>query len=121
METPPAPLRPPTAVDVDEAVARIVRAFDPVRIDVFGSVARGDEQAGSDLDLLIVFETLDRADKRPTAVRALRALDGLSVPADVVVTSPEEIARRGRLVGSVLREALQHGRTVYTRLSGDGV
>lgn len=115
MDPVPDALRPPTDRDVADAVARLVAALDPLRIDVFGSVARGETRPGSDLDLLVVFDELDRADKRTTAVRALRALAGLAVASDVVVTSPEEIERRGWIIGTVLREALRGGRTVYQR------
>lgn len=108
-------LRPPTEADVAEAVARLVLALDPLRIDVFGSVAKGTARAGSDVDLLIVLDHLDRVDKRAMRVRARESIGPIGIGVDVVATSPEEIERRGHLVGGVLREALLHGRTVYTR------
>jgi hypothetical protein len=37
------------------------------------------------------------------------------VPTDVVVATPEEIARRGDLVGTVLRPALREGKVLYER------
>ena len=45
---------------------RIVRDFDPLRIILFGSHARGDPDKQSDIDLLVVFAEL--TDKRKTAV-----------------------------------------------------
>ena len=105
--------RAPTDADVAEAVARLVRAFAPLRIDVFGSVARGTAGPHSDLDLLVVLPVLDRADKRAASVRARRVLAGLGTAVDVVMTSPAEIERNGDIVGYVLREALLEGRTVY--------
>jgi hypothetical protein len=47
----------------------------------------------------------------------LRALSDLPVAKDVVVTTPDEIARRGHLVGTVLREALQEGKLLHERPS----
>jgi hypothetical protein len=38
------------------------------------------------------------------------------VAKDVVVTTPEEIERRGHLVGSVLRPALREGKVLYERI-----
>jgi len=37
------------------------------------------------------------------------------VSKDVIVTTPEEIARRGDLVGAVLRPALCDGNVIYER------
>jgi hypothetical protein len=39
----------------------------------------------------------------------------MPVAKDIVVTTPEEIRRRGHLVGTVLKPALEGGRTVYAR------
>ena len=120
METASDPLRPPTEADVAEAVDRLVRAMDPLRIDVFGSVASGTAGPGSDLDLLVVFEHLDRADKRTASIDARTAIGSLGVAVDVVSTSPGEIERRGHIIGTVLREAIEGGRTVYSRPSRHG-
>ena len=38
---------------------RIVEQFDPLKIILFGSHARGDATADSDIDLLVVFPALD--------------------------------------------------------------
>ncbi len=47
-----------------EEVKRIAipacREFDVKRLDVFGSLARGDERSSSDVDLLVEFEDLNR-------------------------------------------------------------
>ncbi|MBM4438438.1 MAG: nucleotidyltransferase domain-containing protein [Actinobacteria bacterium] len=93
--------------------ARIVRDFDPLRVILFGSHARGDAGAQSDLDLLVVLP--DPADRRAAAVAIRVALADLPVYKDIVVTTPDEIARRGDLVGSVLRPALREGRVLYER------
>jgi predicted nucleotidyltransferase len=96
-----------------EAIERITRQFDPLRIILFGSWARGDARPDSDLDLLIVLPRVEN--KRRAAVEILRALNGLPLSKDVVVTTPEEIAARGHIVGDVLRPALREGRVVYER------
>ncbi|MFH1107997.1 MAG: hypothetical protein V1790_02195 [Planctomycetota bacterium] len=63
------------------------------------------------MDLLVVLAQV--SDKRQAAVEMRRALRDLPVGKDIVVTTPEEIARRGQVVGSVLRSALREGRTVF--------
>ena len=106
-----APVSPPECLP--EAIERITRRFDPLRIILFGSWARGDARPDSDLDLLVVLPRIEN--KRRAAVEILRALNGLPVSKDVVVTTPEEIAARGNVVGYVLRPALQEGKVIYER------
>jgi predicted nucleotidyltransferase len=96
-----------------EAIERITRRFDPLRIILFGSWARGNARPDSDLDLLVVLPHIEN--KRRAAVEILRVLNGLPVSKDVVVTTPEEIATRGNVVGHVLRPALREGKVIYER------
>ena len=98
---------------VDTMVERIVERFQPARILLFGSRARGSANRWSDVDLLVVMEEV--TDKRHTAVEMGRVLSDLTVSKDIIVTTPEEIARRGHLVGSVIRAALRDGKVVYER------
>ncbi len=92
---------------------RIVQTFDPIRVVLFGSRARGDEHAGSDVDLLVVLPKVEN--KREVAIAIRRLLRDVPIAKDIIVTSPQEIARRGNLVGSVLRPALREGRVLYER------
>jgi predicted nucleotidyltransferase len=94
-------------------IERIVRGFDPVRIILFGSYARGEARADSDVDLLVVLPEI--ANKRQTAVAIRRALNGVPVSKDVIVTTPDEIVRRGDVIGLVLRPALREGEVIYER------
>ena len=100
-----------TQTPVQTMVDRIVESFHPVRIVLFGSRARGSDTADSDVDLLVVLH--DVADKRRTAVEIRRVLSDMPVCKDIVVTTPDEIARRGDLPGSVLRPALREGKVLY--------
>ena len=108
------PLFPtPGPEHVAEAVARLVAAADPLQIIVFGSVARGEARPNSDLDLLVVMpDGIDRRDSR----RALRlALARLDVPKDIVVTTPEHVARHRHSCWHIVATALGEGQTVYSR------
>ena len=107
------PVLAPAIDMLPEAIERLVAGFDPLRIIVFGSYARGDAQPESDLDLLVVVAHL--GDKRKTAVGMIKALRGLRAAIDVVPTDPDEIARRGETPGDVLRSALREGKAVYER------
>lgn len=101
------------AAVLPEAIQRITKQFQPVQIILFGSWARGEARPDSDLDLLVVLPVVQN--KRATMVELLRALNGLPISKDVVVTTPEEIATRGQTIGNVLRPALREGKVVYER------
>lgn len=94
-----------------EAVERIVAGFQPLKIILFGSWARGDARLDSDVDLLVVLPHVD--DKRRATIEIMRELNELPVSKDVVVTTPQEIARRGQTIGHVLRPALAEGVVLY--------
>jgi predicted nucleotidyltransferase len=91
----------------------IVRRFQPLRVILFGSCARNEAGPDSDIDLVVVLPAV--ADKRRAAIEIRRALASFPAAKDIIVTSPEEIARRGNLVGTVLRPALRDGRVLYER------
>jgi predicted nucleotidyltransferase len=98
---------------VDGVVRVLVAHFDPLKIVLFGSHARGSSTIDSDLDFLIVMP--DGTDRRQTAIEIHRHLRDLPVPKDVVVTTPEEISRRGQMIGSILQPALGEGKILYER------
>jgi len=110
-EAPPWPT--PNASRVQEAVRRLVDAFDPLRIVVFGSYAREEMHSSSDLDLLVVLPEVEH--KRDAAVAMRRELSDLPISIDVHPTTPEEIERRGWIKGTLLQAALSDGRDIYQR------
>jgi HEPN domain-containing protein/predicted nucleotidyltransferase len=90
---------------------RIVVGWQPSRVILFGSHARGDAQWDSDIDLLVVLPHSD--DQRRVAGEIRDALADLPVAKDILVTTPEEVERRGRVVGTVLFAALHEGQVIY--------
>ena len=98
---------------IGDMVARIAERFQPRRIMLFGSQARGTPNYHSDVDLLVVME--NGTDKLDAAIEIREVVIDSPVAKDIVVTTPDEIARRGNLVGTVLRAALRDGITLYER------
>ena len=96
-----------------ELVQRILTAAKPDRIILFGSAASGTMTRDSDIDLLVVLPQV--TDKRQAAIEIRRVLADVPVSKDIVITTPGEIARRGHLVGTILRPALQEGKVLYER------
>jgi predicted nucleotidyltransferase len=96
---------------VREIVARIVQEVHPVRIILFGSVARNEQGIDSDVDLLIVMP--EGTPKRRTAQMLYRKLRGLRVPVDILVTTEVDLARQKDNPGLIYRTILQEGRQLY--------
>jgi len=92
---------------------QIVRKFNPSRIILFGSQARGNANTNSDVDLLVVFPEV--VDKRKIAIEIRRSLAEFNIPKDILVTSHSEISKRGHLVGTLLHAALREGKMIYER------
>jgi uncharacterized protein len=101
----------------DELLHKIVRQIlcvgSPRPIILFGSHARGTARAVSDLDLLIVEESLLPRYKR--AARYLRELIDLHPEKDVVVWTPEEVVAWSQVPYSFITTAMREGRILYAR------
>ena len=96
-----------------EAVRRLVEAYRPEKIYLFGSVARGDADQDSDYDLLVVVPD-DASSERRRSRLAYETLRGTGAAVDLLVCSHTYFEdRRGlkaSLPGAVLREGrLLHG------------
>jgi len=96
---------------VRQIVQRIVQEVHPLRIILFGSRARKEQDPESDVDLLIVMP--EGAPKRQTAHRLYRKLRGLSVAVDLVVTTESDLDREKDNPGLIYRTILQEGRLLY--------
>jgi uncharacterized protein len=100
-----------TADTIREAVTRLRADPKTQRIILFGSQARGDADAGSDIDLLVV-ET-DIADRGAEMVRLRRLLRRLPAAFDVLVYTQVELDSWGKEPGSALYWALQEGKVLH--------
>lgn len=108
--TPSVPADPPVDPAVARIVARVVAEVQPLRVVLFGSRATGTPD--SDVDLLIVVPDGERP---LTVMRRLHErIQDVGVPVDYVVATPPRLAQHGESVGHIYREALVHGREVYT-------
>lgn len=94
-------------------VGDIVRALDPDQVILFGSLARGDDAAHSDVDLIVVVAGATPGTRVPLALRA-RAAIRAPVPMDILILTPTELAERAEVPGTI-RKALREGRTLHAR------
>jgi predicted nucleotidyltransferase len=80
------------------------------RIVLFGSRARLEQRAGSDVDVLVIEPSVN--DPIRESVRLRRLLRGLGVPIDVLVVAEAEATRRSAVRGTVVERALREGRVL---------
>lgn len=94
-------------------VARLVRALAPTRIVLFGSYAKGEARAGSDVDLLVI---ADAAAWPEAVTRRARQLVAASFPPiDIVLCTPEDAENAAGLRSPFLQSILESGVTLYSR------
>lgn len=98
---------------LDAAVRRLTEGFDPERIILFGSQARGSADDRSDVDLLVITRLTGR--RREMMLAMDRALRGLGMARDIVVMTPDEFARDREIPGTIARPAAQEGTVLYER------
>jgi len=101
------------AEKIQEMIRRIAEKFDPEKIILFGSHARGEAGPDSDADLLVVMRYSGSRRKQATEIDL--ALWGIDLPADLLVFSPEEIEKYRNLIGTIIYPALREGKVVYER------
>ncbi len=98
---------------LNRMVKRLVRRFNPDQIILFGSHARGAARPESDIDLLVVLPL--SGSRRAKQVEMRVALHDIRVPKDIIVVTPEEVARQRNIVGTLIKPALREGKVLYDR------
>jgi predicted nucleotidyltransferase len=98
---------------LQEIVRRMLSVGTPNKIVLFGSRARGDARADSDLDLLIIEASDLPRHKRSS--RYLRTLVDLFPAKDVVVWTPEEVEAWSEVPHAFITTTLREGKTLYAR------
>jgi predicted nucleotidyltransferase len=96
-----------------EVTERIVEAFAPERVILFGSYAHGKPTPDSDVDLLIVMESNERPSERRRAVS--RLFRERPFPMDIIVRTPQEMKRSLERVDPFIHDILLKGKVLYDR------
>ncbi len=98
--------------NLDEIIKRIVNIAAPEKIILFGSAAKGEMDANSDIDLLVIKSNSHR---RKLAQEIYKNLFGVAQSVDIVVATPEDVARYKDSFSLVIAPALKEGKVVYVR------
>ena len=96
---------------LDDIIARILGVARPDRIILFGSLAWGDPDEESDIDLLVIMDTDESRATR--AIRLGRLFRPRPAPLDILVMTPEEVTERVELGDPFIQDILSRGRVLF--------
>lgn len=100
---------------IDQVVEQIVEKFKPQKIILFGSYARGNPRPESDVDMLVVMETLLKEAQQ--AIQICQQIEyrfGL----DLIVHTPKYLTERVNMGDWFLRDVLKEGKVLYEARNG---
>ena len=103
-----ASLVPPVLLD------SVVAYFNPQRVIVFGSVARGAAGPDSDIDLLVIVDD-DTPAEKVTLKAGYESRKSYHAPADVIPVREKTFRQNARIAGTLSRAAALDGVVVYDR------
>ena len=95
-----------------EIVRRLVAAYEPEQIYIFGSVARGESGPDSDYDLLVVVPDGAQPERRDSRL-AYQVLWGIGTAVDAVVCTSGWFHARTHLKASLPGTVLREGKLLY--------
>jgi predicted nucleotidyltransferase len=100
---------------VQELGERIAQQFHPERIILFGSYAYGTPGDDSDIDMLVIMPHQGRGTAQ--SIKILQAV-APTFSVDLLVRTPEEVARRLACNDFFLREVMEKGTVLYDASHG---
>jgi len=95
-------------------VVEELKPYQPLRVVLFGSAARGDADEFSDLDFVVIKQT-----EKPFLERLKEAALLVNIPGsvDILVYTPEEWQRMQAVESPFAERVLAEGRVVYEAAS----
>jgi len=97
---------------LSQIIRRLVTAYEPEQIFLFGSRARGDAGSDSDYDLLLVVPDHASSERKRSKL-AYRVLWGTGTAADVVVWTRSAFDSRIHLAASLPATVMREGKLLH--------
>jgi predicted nucleotidyltransferase len=110
----PSPILDPSLAEI---VRRLIDAYQPERIYLFGSRARSDFGTDSDYDLLVVVPDSVSPERKRSRL-AYEVLRGTGVAADILVWTEEAFDQRLHLRASLPFAVVAEGKLLYASFRG---
>jgi predicted nucleotidyltransferase len=97
--------------ETESITTQIIEKYEPEKIILFGSAARGESGSDSDADFLIIkketpFYGADR-------IRELSRIVNRNIPVDFLVYRPEEFEKRVEMGDPFLKAIIKEGKVLY--------
>lgn len=102
----------PNDANLEEIVKRLIEAYHPEQIYLFGSRARGDDGPDSDYDLMVIVPD-DALPERRLSRLAYDRLWGTGTAADVIVWTRSRFNARRHIAAALPAIVLREGRLIY--------
>ena len=99
--------------EINDQVQVIVKKYRPDKIILFGSHAKGNVSPDSDVDLLVIIDTGQST--WDLAVEISSVLKH-SFPMDIIVRTPQEVARRLKYGDFFIKNIIEQGKVLYERV-----
>ena len=99
---------------IQEAVRRLVKAYNPLEVYLYGSYAWGNPNEDDDLNLLLIIESSDKKVYK-RGDKAFDTLLGLEIPTNVIVFTKQEFDTFSKDATSLTYEVKSRGKIVYAR------
>ncbi len=96
---------------IDEIIQQITIEITPLRIIIFGSIARNEAKSDSDIDLLVVMP--NGTHRRKTAHILYRRIRKIDVPLDILVATSSDLENYQYNSSLIYGHILQEGIEVY--------
>jgi len=97
--------------EVQDIVKQLIRFYKPDKIILFGSLAKGQINQGTDIDLFII-----KSDVPEFGVDRIRQLDAIikyRLATDFIVYKPDELEQRLNLGDPFVKSILEEGKVLY--------
>lgn len=97
---------------IERVAEKIVKISQPEKIILFGSWAWGNPGPDSDVDLCVIKKT---DNTRKEAIKIDEATSQRNFPLDILVYTPEYVAKRSVLGDFFIEDILNKGKLLYER------
>jgi len=98
---------------IQSMLQKLVAEYAPLKVILFGSHAYGEPRPDSDIDLLIIKETMDRFIDRWVTVQRILTGTHRAIPVETLVLTPQEIEHRLTIGDQFITEILEKGEVLY--------